>query len=70
MRYDYLNDLADEYEVPSDYVFTLAYILGENEDYDGLICALEDFAYDMDCDPYGDLEMGFDPYMGCYTDDC
>lgn len=18
----------------------------------------------------GDLEMGFDPYLGCYTDDC
>lgn len=24
--------------------------------------------YDRDYEP--DLEMGFDPYMGCYTDDC
>ena len=38
----------------------------------------EDFEADMATDPYGDEEwpdeepedMGFDPYMGCYTDDC
>ena len=24
---------------------------------------------DYDEEPY-DLDMGFDPYMGCYTDDC
>lgn len=24
--------------------------------------------YDEDYEP--DLEMGFDPYMGCYSDDC
>ena len=29
---------------------------------------------DLDCDDYyenwDNLEMGFDPYMGCYSDDC
>ena len=25
--------------------------------------------YDCYCEP-DDLECGFDPYMGCYTDDC
>lgn len=29
---------------------------------------------DYDCDEYDepdyDLELGFDPYLGCYTDDC
>lgn len=34
-------------------------------------------ADDYDCpdeyhyeEPYEDYDMGFDPYMGCYTDDC
>ena len=26
--------------------------------------------YDGDYDEPADLEMGFDPYLGCYTDDC
>lgn len=43
-RVDYLNDLADDYGVPNDVVFMLADILGENEDYDGLICSLEDYS--------------------------
>lgn len=44
-RTDYLNDLADDYGVPNDIVFMLADILGENEDYDGLINMLEDYEY-------------------------
>lgn len=34
-------------------------------------CAKEVFDddYEDDCD-YADNEMGFDPYMGCYTGDC
>lgn len=44
-RTDYLNDLADDYGVPSDIVFMLADVLGENEDYDGLINMLEDYEY-------------------------
>jgi hypothetical protein len=29
----------------------------------------EDYYNDYDED-WNDLEMGFDPYMGCYSDDC
>lgn len=30
----------------------------------------EDEPSDADFEEYGDPDMGFDPYMGCYTDDC
>ena len=39
-RRDYLESLAQEY--PRDAVFALASILGPNEDFDGLVIALED----------------------------
>lgn len=26
--------------------------------------------WEDDCEPCYDIEMGFDPYLGCYTDDC
>ena len=38
--------------------------LGVDED------SCEDFEEEgFDCDS-ADLEVGFDPYLGCYTDDC
>ena len=40
-REDYLNNLADEY---GDVVFDLADILGESEDFDGLVTSLEDYS--------------------------
>jgi hypothetical protein len=40
-RKDYLNSLAEDYG--KDIVYTLADILGPNEDFDGLVCALEDY---------------------------
>lgn len=40
-RQDYLNSLADEY---GDVVFDLADVLGETEDFDGLVTSLEDFS--------------------------
>lgn len=30
----------------------------------------DDEPSDADFEEYGDPDMGFDPYMGCYTDDC
>ena len=39
-RRAYLESLCEEY--PREMVFTLASILGPNEDFDGLITALED----------------------------
>ena len=42
-RKDYLRSLADEYEVSLDYVLMIASIYGKNEDFDGLVTALEDY---------------------------
>lgn len=41
-RRDYLEGLAVEY--PRATVFALASMLGPNEDFDGLVTALEDYA--------------------------
>lgn len=30
----------------------------------------EDYPEDDYYEDWDDLEMGFDPYMGCYSDDC
>ena len=44
-RNDYIICLAEDYRVSIDDVYSLAEMLGENEDFDGLICALEDAEY-------------------------
>lgn len=41
-RKEYLNSLAEDYDVGASEVYALAEILGETEDFDGLISALED----------------------------
>lgn len=41
-RRDYLESLAEDYDRST--VFFLASVLGANEDFDGLITALEDHA--------------------------
>lgn len=46
-RKDYLTNLADEYGVDEYIVFSLADMLGEAEDFDGLINELEDIQYMM-----------------------
>lgn len=43
-RKDYLLSLADEYGVETSVVFTMASLLGPNEDFDGLVTMLEDYA--------------------------
>lgn len=45
-RIDYLKTLADDFGVDETVVFTLAGILGSNEDFDGLVTALEDKDYE------------------------
>lgn len=45
-RQDYLDDLADNMGVARSTVYALADLLGENEDFDGLVTSLQDF----DCD--------------------
>ena len=41
-RDDYLTCLAKDYGVSIENVYSLAEMLGEHEDFDGLVCALED----------------------------
>jgi hypothetical protein len=41
-RLDYFNQLASEFGVPFGTVQFLGEILGESEDFDGLVCMLED----------------------------
>lgn len=41
-RKDYFNYLAAEFDVPITTVLLLADMLGQNEDFDGLVSALED----------------------------
>jgi hypothetical protein len=46
-RRDYLECLAADFEIPAQTVFMLASMLGPDEDFDGLICALEDAADEL-----------------------
>ena len=41
-REHYLQCLSDDYGVPIEVVCSLADVLGESEDFDGLVRALED----------------------------
>ena len=41
-RKDYLNSLAEDYGVGVSEVYALAEILGDTEEFDGLVSALED----------------------------
>jgi len=43
-RKEYLEGLADDFGLPVGDVFALADMLGPNEDYDGLVTSLEDYA--------------------------
>jgi len=44
-RKEYLQGLADEYGISTIAVFSLAEVLGEVEDFDGLVSELEDLSY-------------------------
>lgn len=48
-RKEYLDEMALEYGVDRGTVGILAEVLGESEDFDGLICELEDLEL------YGDM---------------
>lgn len=41
-RADYLDYLSEIYNVPLDDVQLIAELLGEEEDFDGLVCTLQD----------------------------
>lgn len=43
----------------------------ENETLEQVSDSIIDEFYEKDLEPSDrDIEMGFDPYLGCYTDDC
>jgi len=42
-RKDYLQSVADNYGIDIDKVYALAYVLGAGEDFDGLICSIQDY---------------------------
>lgn len=46
-RKEYLEGLAEDFGLPADTVFMLASLLGESEDFDGLVCACEDAAEEL-----------------------
>jgi hypothetical protein len=43
-RDEYLSDLAEQYNVTTYEVRSIAEVLGENEDFDSLISTLEDYS--------------------------
>jgi len=43
-RKDYLNSLAEDFELDRETVYMMADLLGESEDFDGLITSLEDYS--------------------------
>ncbi len=47
-REDYLRNLADDYGVDIVTVKMLADLLGEQEDFDGLVIAIADYAETLD----------------------
>ena len=42
-RKEYLDNLADDLGIDNGTVYALADVLGESEDFDGLVSALEDY---------------------------
>ncbi len=46
-RRDYLKSLAEENGVSLTIVVSLAELLGPNEDFDGLVTSVEDYANEM-----------------------
>ena len=44
-RRDYLDSLAEDYDIDRDTVYMMADVLGPTEDFDGLVTSLEDFDY-------------------------
>ena len=46
-RYEYLKELAEENGVSLSSVLALAGVLGESEDYDGLVTAIQDHSEEL-----------------------
>ena len=44
-RKDYLISLSEEYDVDKSIVFSIASMLGSEEDFDGLVSLIQDYEY-------------------------
>ena len=53
-RTDYLTCIADEYDITYKVIKSLADELGKNEDFDGLISAVEDYMEEIEADDLDD----------------
>lgn len=47
-RLDHLRSLADDFGIDLSIVQMMAGLLGPSEDFDGLICALEDYVSELE----------------------
>ena len=47
-RREYLASLAEDFVLPFETVFNVAYMLGRSEDFDALVTTLEDMAYEKE----------------------
>jgi len=52
-RENYLRGMADDYGIPPMVVYELAGMLGDSEDFDGLVTSMDDFATAGLLDEYG-----------------
>lgn len=64
-RRDYLDTLAAENGVPEDQVYTLASVLGPDEDFDALVTAVEDLGLAMWDEEHAGEDRDFD--FAAYT---
>jgi hypothetical protein len=55
-RQDYFKNLADDYGVPSEIVAMLASVLGPSEDFDGLVCEVEEYAFQRGLEAFVDFD--------------
>jgi len=44
-RLEYITNLAYEHDVPLDEALTIACLFGPDEDFDGLVCAMQDYEF-------------------------
>lgn len=63
-RAEYLQSLAEEYGLDYEMICAFANLLGPNEDFDGLINALEDATADFDESLLDDFDDDDDDFYG------
>ena len=68
---DYINNQTDQIECSWVYEELVERCDVSDEELEDLgLGYLVDSKMEYDTEPAWNLDLGFDPYMGCYTDDC